>query len=82
MSGRYIQDAYHGAFYAIARNLARRLTAVYDEALREYDLLVMPPTTYKADRYLCRRLPLKRGSRGPVAWSSTCVGSMWPDILQ
>lgn len=40
--GQYLQDAYHGRYYAKAQNLARALTAAYDTALREVDLLLMP----------------------------------------
>jgi amidase len=49
LTGRYIQEAYHGVFYAIARNLSSTLSAAYTEALRDCDLLVMPTTTYKAE---------------------------------
>ncbi len=40
--GQYLQDAYHGRYYAKAQNLARTLTAAYDAALEEVDLLLMP----------------------------------------
>ena len=40
--GQYLQDAYHGRYYAKAQNLARPLTAAYDAALQEVDLLLMP----------------------------------------
>ncbi|TCJ18904.1 amidase [Rubrobacter taiwanensis] len=46
--GQYMQDAYHGRYYAKAQNLARRLTAAYDEALSEVDLLAMPTLPMKA----------------------------------
>jgi len=46
--GQYMQDAYHGRYYARAQNLARALTAAYDEALAQVDLLVMPTTPMKA----------------------------------
>lgn len=49
LTGRYMQDVYHGAYYALARNLARSLSAAYDDAFREFDLLIMPTTTYKAE---------------------------------
>jgi amidase len=40
---------YHrGRYYAKAQNLARRLTAAYDEALARYDLLLMPTLPIKA----------------------------------
>jgi len=46
--GRYMQERYHGRYYAKAQNLARELTAAYDTALRDYDLLVMPTLPLKA----------------------------------
>ncbi len=48
--GRYMQDHYHGRYYAKAQNLARSLTAAYDAALRDCDLLVMPTLPLKATR--------------------------------
>jgi amidase len=46
--GEYMQDRYHGRYYAKAQNLARSLRAAYDSALRETDLLVMPTLPMKA----------------------------------
>ena len=48
--GQYMQERYHGRYYAKAQNLARTLTATYDDALRTVDLLVMPTTPMKATR--------------------------------
>jgi amidase len=48
LAGRYMQDAYHGRYYAKAQNLARVLRAAYDEALEGIDLLAMPTTPHKA----------------------------------
>jgi amidase len=48
MLGRYMQDHYHGHYYAKAQNLARLLTEAYDTALRDCDLLVMPTLPMKA----------------------------------
>ncbi|HET6519066.1 MAG TPA: amidase, partial [Geminicoccaceae bacterium] len=45
--GRYMQDAYHGRYYAKAQNLGRTLRAAYDAALAGCDLLVMPTTPHK-----------------------------------
>jgi amidase len=50
LAGQFLQDAYHGRYYAKAQNLARALTAAYDEALREVDLLLMPTIPMKATR--------------------------------
>src|SRR6266487_4867598 len=46
--GQYMQDRYHGRYYARAQNLTRTLTAAYDDALQAVDLLVMPTTPMKA----------------------------------
>ena len=48
--GQYMQDRYHGRFYAKAQNLARSLRAAYDRALQQVDLLVMPTLPLKATR--------------------------------
>lgn len=40
--GEYFIRHYRGHFYAKAQNLSRQLTAAYDAALAEYDLLLMP----------------------------------------
>ena len=46
--GHYMQQRYHGRYYAKAQNLARSLKRAYDEALQEHDLLVMPTLPMKA----------------------------------
>ncbi len=46
--GHYMQERYHGRYYAKAQNLARTLSAAYDAALRTCDLLVMPTLPMKA----------------------------------
>jgi len=46
--GQFMQDYYHGRYYAKAQNLARTLKAAYDTALTECDVLVMPTTPMKA----------------------------------
>jgi amidase len=46
--GQYMREVYHGRYYAKAQNLARALRAAYDEALANWDLLVMPTTPMKA----------------------------------
>ncbi len=42
LCGRHVVDAYDGRYYAMARNLAFELTAAYDAALAEHDVLVLP----------------------------------------
>ena len=46
--GQYMQDNYHGRYYAKAQNLSRTLRAAYDSALQQADLLVMPTLPMKA----------------------------------
>jgi amidase len=46
--GQYMQDNYHGRYYAKAQNLARVLREAYDEAFKNVDLLVMPTLPLKA----------------------------------
>ena len=48
LMGQYMQDRYQGRYYSKAQNLARTLTAAYDRALAECDLLVMPTLPMKA----------------------------------
>jgi amidase len=42
LCGRYSNDRYGGWYYAMARNLALELTAAYDAALGDADVLVLP----------------------------------------
>jgi amidase len=46
--GHYMRERYHGVFYARAQNMTRVLTAAYDKALEEFDLLLMPTTPQTA----------------------------------
>jgi amidase len=56
--GQYMQNRYHGRFYARAQNLARSLRAAYDQALQQVDVLVMPTLPLKATV-----IPLPNASR-------------------
>jgi amidase len=68
MLGQYMQDNYHGRYYAKAQNLARSLRAAYDDALQQADLLVMPtlpmkatpipPPTASREEYVARALEM------------------------
>jgi len=42
MIGEYMLKHHRGLYYAKSQNLTRRLSAEYDDALRRYDLLLMP----------------------------------------
>lgn len=42
LCGRSVLDRYEGWYYAMARNLALELTAAYDAALADADVLIMP----------------------------------------
>ncbi|WOH80164.1 amidase [Bradyrhizobium sp. BEA-2-5] len=46
--GTYVNNTYGPRYYGKAVNVARRLTAAYDRALQNYDLLLMPTTPMKA----------------------------------
>ena len=50
LSAEHIRRHAHHHYYAKARALARRLRDAYDEALSEYDVLVMPTTAMRAYR--------------------------------
>jgi amidase len=47
--GRYM-ERYGGQYYARAKNLVPRLRHAYDQALAEYDLLLLPTTITQASR--------------------------------
>ena len=46
--GTYINNIFGPRYYGKALNISRRLTATYDQVLKEYDLLLMPTTPMKA----------------------------------
>ena len=48
MVGEYMIETGRGRHYAKAQNLGRKLTAAYDEALEQYDVLLLPTTPMKA----------------------------------
>ena len=48
MLGTYIDDQHGKRYYGKAMNITRQLTAAYDAALTEYDLLLMPTTPRKS----------------------------------
>jgi amidase len=48
--GEYFIQHYRGHFYAKAQNLSRKLAAAYNQALAQYDLLLMPTLPLKATK--------------------------------
>ena len=48
LAGYYVMQKYRGHYYAKAQNLARGLTAAYNNALARSDALLMPTTPIKA----------------------------------
>ncbi len=48
LMGEHVRTTTRGRTYGKARNLARRLRAAYDEALRRHDLLLLPTVTRTA----------------------------------
>lgn len=48
MMGNYIKKHYQGRFYAKAQNLSRQLNKAYNDALAQYDVLLMPTTPMQA----------------------------------
>jgi amidase len=70
---RYMDETYHGRYYARAQNLARSLAAAYDGALRQFDVLVMPTTPIKAAKIPAPDAPLEEQIvRGGEMISNTC----------
>lgn len=50
LTGQYMQEAYHGRYYAKAQNLALKLRREFDQALCNCDALVMPTVPFKATK--------------------------------
>ena len=48
--GSYMTENYNSVMYAKAQNMRRELRAAYDDALSQYDLLLMPSTPMAAHR--------------------------------
>lgn len=48
MLASYMAEAYNARYYAKAQNLRRTLRAAYDEALEDFDLLLMPSVPQRA----------------------------------
>ena len=63
--GRYLRERFHGRFHRKAQNLRADLTAAYDEALEDVDVLAMPTTPMTAFEHvpdLSRRELVRRAA--------------------
>ncbi|RYM02751.1 amidase [Sporolactobacillus sp. THM7-7] len=73
-AGQYMQDTYHGRYYAKAQNLTRQLKGAYDKALNDFDILVMPTLPIKATKLPTHDLPLDEYvARSLEMTPNTCV---------
>lgn len=52
LTGAYTSERYHSKFYAEAMNLRRELTNEYDAVLEEYDMVAMPTTPMRANKWI------------------------------
>ena len=49
--GQYMLEKYHGEYYAKAQNVRPSVRKVYNDALKSFDLLLMPTTPQKAQPF-------------------------------
>ena len=54
----FYQENYKFHNYAKAQNLARTLTKAYDDALNNYDVLVMPTVRFKSPELMKQDTPV------------------------
>jgi amidase len=74
--GGYLWDAYGGAYYAKAQNLAVSLRREMDRVLREVDILIMPTTCVQAPELPVETVPGLRAVQlalDPALISNTCA---------
>jgi amidase len=74
--GGHLWDAYGGAYYAKAQNLAMSLRREMDRALREVDVLIMPTTCVQAPELPIDTVPgldAVRLALDPALISNTCA---------
>lgn len=74
--GGYLWEKYGGYYYAKAQNLAVRLRHRYNEALKEFDVLMMPTTCIKAPKLPSPDAPPLEAIKlalDPALISNTCA---------
>ena len=69
MTGHYMSKNYNRHYYAKAQNLARVLSSQYDDALKKFDILVMPTTPMKAQQ--------KPASQSPSEIVAKALGNIY-----
>ena len=57
LMAQYMEDNYHGRYYAKAQNLAWKLRQAYNNVLQHYDLLLLPTMPMKATRIPAKDCP-------------------------
>jgi amidase len=72
--GEYFIKHYRGHFYAKAQNLTRQLVKMYDDALKDFDLLLMPTLPITASVLPKAGAPIEES----VARSLEMVGNTCP----
>ena len=56
---KYLHEDYNGTFYGKAQNLGRALCNTYDEALKKYDVLILPTIPKKVPVFPQENPPFK-----------------------
>jgi amidase len=51
LMGAYTSQQYHSKYYAEAMNLRKEITEIYTDLFSEYDLVAMPTTPMRANKY-------------------------------
>jgi amidase len=77
LTGVYLRKAYFGKYYAKGQNIRRTLTAAYDAALAQYDILVMPTTPIRATKQVGRDATIEESIAASFSMlRNTCVADV------
>ncbi|KAL3857306.1 hypothetical protein ACJMK2_011987 [Sinanodonta woodiana] len=71
--GAFIQKNYQNKFYSKAQNLNIMLTAAYNKVLEEYDVLLMPTSTYTASKLPKKDSTLKERLKMDSGMELNCI---------